>query len=166
MKIKRNINIIYMDKLLPHQTNHVENLIICIKENNRALDLSDTGMGKTYTSIALAIKLNLKLFVVCPKSVINNWYMIIKEFNFSVNNFIVCSYSMLHKHPFQIANWEIQDIEDYLFVFDECHICKNIKTKCAQMLLSLSKTQSNILLLSATIIDKTHYFMFKCNLRP
>ncbi len=39
------------DKLLPYQIQHVNNLHNTLILHKRALDASDTGTGKTYTTI-------------------------------------------------------------------------------------------------------------------
>ena len=70
-------------KLLNYQIKHVENLIYSLKKYNRALDASDTGTGKTYTSIATCISMNLKPFIICPKSVLSSWKKILNSFNAS-----------------------------------------------------------------------------------
>ena len=46
-------------KLLQYQVAHTLQLIECLKLKNRVLDASDTGTGKTYTSIAVASILKL-----------------------------------------------------------------------------------------------------------
>ena len=67
-------------KLLPYQIKHTENLIHSIHNHNRVLDASDTGTGKTYTSIALCSAMNLKPLIICPKSVITSWKNVLKFF--------------------------------------------------------------------------------------
>lgn len=69
-----------LTKLLSYQVAHTLQLIECLKIKNRVLDASDTGTGKTYTSIAVASILNLKPFIICPKSVISNWIKVLNEF--------------------------------------------------------------------------------------
>ena len=68
-------------KLLPYQHSHVDNIIKSLKKYKRALDASDTGTGKTYCSIAASKRLNLKPFIICPKSVIPDWFKVLKHFN-------------------------------------------------------------------------------------
>ena len=68
-------------KLLQYQNAHTLQLIECLKLKNRVLDASDTGTGKTYTSIATASILKLKPFIICPKSVINSWVKVCQDFN-------------------------------------------------------------------------------------
>lgn len=78
--ISKKNKIIY-DKLLSYQIDHVKNLNYIINKNKSVLDSSDTGTGKTYTSIALCAILNLKPIIICPKSVINNWRIVCEYFN-------------------------------------------------------------------------------------
>ena len=78
------------EKLFPYQIPHTENLIYSIKTYNRCLDASDTGTGKTFTSIVAAKTLNLKPFVICPKSVLSNWVNTLKNLNvpyYGVSNY-------------------------------------------------------------------------------
>lgn len=67
--------------LLEHQVKHVDTLIKSLKSYNRALDASDTGTGKTYSSIAIAKKLKQRPFIICPKSVIPSWFSVMKAFD-------------------------------------------------------------------------------------
>jgi SNF2 family DNA or RNA helicase len=68
-------------KLLPYQIDHTNNVIYSIRTHNRNLDASDTGSGKTYTSIAACIAMNKKPLIICPKSVITSWKNVLKYFN-------------------------------------------------------------------------------------
>lgn len=67
-------------KLYPYQLEHCNNLVHILTEHGRALDASDTGTGKTYTAIATAAMLDLKVLVICPKSVITSWQNVLKFF--------------------------------------------------------------------------------------
>lgn len=66
-------------KLLEYQIPHVYQLTECLKKTNTVLDASDTGTGKTYCAIVLCNILNLKPFILCPKSVINNWINVAED---------------------------------------------------------------------------------------
>ena len=57
------------NKLFDFQLKHTDTLCQIITTNKKALDCSDTGTGKTYTSIATCKILGLKPFIICPKSV-------------------------------------------------------------------------------------------------
>ena len=88
------------DKLLPYQKDHVLSLSNSIKKHSRALDASDTGTGKTYTSIALCTKLKLRPFIICPKSVISSWINILTSFNYKKNEYDLKTYEQIVNHKF------------------------------------------------------------------
>ena len=69
------------DKLFSYQYRHVFNMMSSFRNNKVVLDGSDTGTGKTYTTVALCKQLRLKPLIICPKSIISNWEMVCKYFN-------------------------------------------------------------------------------------
>ena len=157
-----------MNNLLPYQKEHVKNLCKSIKNYKRALDASDTGTGKTYTSIAICMILKLRPFVVCPKSVYSSWVKILEHYNYDKSDYDIYTCNELEKHKFISLKDEeyIWDFDksnfkpsEYLFIYDEAHKCKNRLTINAKILKSLSDFDVNILLLSATIVDKPFYFI-------
>jgi SNF2 family DNA or RNA helicase len=83
-----------MDKLLDYQIEHVNNLKATINTHKRALDASDTGTGKTYTSIALCIELGLKPLIICPLSVMSNWLVVLKYFG--AKYYGISNYESMH----------------------------------------------------------------------
>lgn len=171
-------------KLLGYQINHVNNLIYSLKTYGRALDASDTGTGKTYCAIALALTLKLKPFIICPKSVISSWLDVIKYFNadyYGISNYeliqncrhytaasgnekVSCPYltrlkkdnAKTKKRAEYLYKWTLP--KDALIIFDEAHRCKNKKTINSDILKTISNTTSKIILLSATIADKPQNF--------
>jgi superfamily II DNA or RNA helicase len=72
---------VILSKLLAYQVPHTLQLYESIGKQKCILDASDTGTGKTYTAIALCKLLNLRPFIICPKSVINNWVEICDFFD-------------------------------------------------------------------------------------
>ena len=66
------------DKLLDYQIAHVERLAYSLTSYNRALDASETGTGKTYSSIAVCKIFGWKPFIICPKSVISSWIKVLE----------------------------------------------------------------------------------------
>lgn len=68
-------------KLLAYQIDHTANIIYSLRTYNRALDSSDTGTGKTFSSIAACITMNLKPLIICPKSVITSWKNVLNHFD-------------------------------------------------------------------------------------
>lgn len=49
------------------------------------IDCSVMGSGKTYIALKLAQDYNLDLFVICPKSVVNNWNKLANEFEIKIH---------------------------------------------------------------------------------
>lgn len=69
-----------MDKLLEYQKSHVESIINSLVIYNRALDASDTGTGKTFTSVCACKVIGWKPLIICPKSVISAWLKVLDFF--------------------------------------------------------------------------------------
>ncbi len=59
--------------LLDFQVKHQKAILKTLTSKQVALDLSDTGVGKTFISISVAKELNLKPIIICPKSIIYTW---------------------------------------------------------------------------------------------
>lgn len=161
--------------LLEHQNVHYSNIKKSIVNHSRALDASDTGTGKTFVSVKLCKELDLIPWVICPKSVVSSWNRIIKQGG--IKKFYIITYEQLMLSTDLIEkttligsdeyDWKFESNsifkdkqkEKYLFIYDEAHKCKNLKTINSKILVSLSKYPVKILLLSATIIDKPLYFI-------
>lgn len=161
--------------LLPYQLPHVQSLKKALSHiSGCALDTSDTGTGKTYTTAALAKEQGLRVLVFCPKAVLIPWKRVLDQFDVEILG--IANYELIKG-----GKWYTDDIggtktvcpyvvregkkitwtgleKDMLIVFDEAHRCKNIRTGNAQLLLSLLGEPAKILLLSATIADKPEYF--------
>lgn len=69
------------DKLLSYQIEHATSILNSLQKYSRALDTSDTGTGKTYSSCAISKALKLKPLIICPKSVIADWVKVLKYFD-------------------------------------------------------------------------------------
>ena len=81
------------DKLLKYQVPHFFQLEEIFKVKNCVLDASDTGTGKTYVALALALSLGKKPLVICPKSVIPNWISVAKTLG--VELFGIANYELI-----------------------------------------------------------------------
>lgn len=68
------------DLILPHQAPHILILLKAIKEHGIAIDMSDTGSGKSYVVISICKILGLRPFFIGLKSGINNLYEISRDF--------------------------------------------------------------------------------------
>lgn len=156
--------------LLKYQIPHANKLISILNTNKTALDASDPGTGKTYVAAFVAHTLKKKVIVITPKNVLSKWKEVLDSFN--VEYLMIVNYELIARGKQYIHNKKVQspyiDVikkgkitnynwkvdNDVLFIFDEAHRCKYLKTKSAKLLSSAKLTNNNILLLSATIIDK------------
>lgn len=166
-------------KLYDFQVLHVFNLITAFRSNNVILDGSDTGTGKTYTSIALCKQLNIRPFIICPKTIISSWMNVCKLFGVipvaitnyeSIKNGKVYDNNGVHvkcdfveilkntgKNKTTEVNFKWKLPRNSIIIFDEVHRCKNPKSQNGKLLLS-TKDQWKVLLLSATLSDKPQHF--------
>ena len=67
--------------LLAPQIPHALKLLDSIYLNGIACDLSETGVGKTYTASWIAKQYNAPIVVICPKSVIPTWKKVMAKFD-------------------------------------------------------------------------------------
>jgi len=146
-------------KLFNYQLLHLLNLITNFRSNKVLLDGSDTGTGKTYTTVALSKQLKLKLFVICPKTVVSKWSQVCDYFG--VKPLYITNYESTKKTEFLEFKdgkyiWNVP--KSTLLVFDEAHKCKNPKTNNAKLLISSREVDAKLLLVSATISDTPKSF--------
>lgn len=168
--------------LYEYQVQHSENICKCLKDlSSTAIDASDTGTGKTYTSIYVAKKLNLKPIIICPKSVLLIWKRVLDLFEIEyyglsnyesikgkkwypydpanvgtdiLNNSVECPYLIYSDKEYTWSGLDTNTV----FIFDEAHKCKNPHTINSKLLLSTKDLPARKLLLSATISDKPKFF--------
>lgn len=91
---------LWKEKLLPYQIPHAENLIYTLQAHGRALDLSQTGTGKSYVACAIAKQLNLKPFIVCPKSLVTMWPKVLDTFG--LKSYGITNYELLQQEKFLV----------------------------------------------------------------
>jgi superfamily II DNA or RNA helicase len=162
------------EKLFDYQIMHVFNLMTALRHNNCILDSSATGTGKTYSAIALCKQLNLRPFIICPKTIMTQWKNVCKVFD--VRPLGIVNYELIKNGKYYNRNGEKVECDFIevkendndvqfkwklphyaLLIFDEVHKCKNLKTINAQLLLS-TKNLRKVLLISATLSDKAQSF--------
>ena len=85
LRIQRDSAII---DLFPHQIKHFYSLLNIFENGKYAFDLSELGSGKTFTACAIAIVLNLPLFVTCSSTVCSVWERVTNEYNIEVIDII------------------------------------------------------------------------------
>lgn len=144
------------------QVPNVSKLTASIKKNGAALDGSDTGSGKTYSAIAVARELGMKIGVVCPKAVIHSWQRVIQN-HFKMKYQFVLNYESVKTGKYkeigvwkdvsrtsnrQYFQWNIP--KDTLIIFDESHKLKGHGTQNSEIALEAKKQGYKILCCSAT----------------
>lgn len=151
-----NISNSTSNKLFDYQEKHLLSLLylISIEKNQCILDGSDTGTGKTYTTCALCKELNLKLLIICPKSVLHNWRKVTKYFNIEKNVIEIINYDMIRKN---VGNY-LDLPKNTIIIFDEAQKCKNHKTLNGKLLKTFFENKNRIMLLSASIADEPKNF--------
>jgi len=63
------------------QIHHVKILTYALKRRGVAIDLSDTGTGKTFCAMAVCKQLGLRPLIITPKATIPNWYNVAEAFD-------------------------------------------------------------------------------------
>jgi superfamily II DNA or RNA helicase len=148
-------------------------MINILQKQGAALDGSDTGTGKTYTSIALAKLLKCKIIALVPKNSISTWQEIADAFEVPIIAFnyeqyqrgnIECLRRTEYMQTFydrrgkrkkrRVVKFQWLTDKNDLIVFDEAHRCGSYSTLNGKILRFSKKTNSKILSLSATITDK------------
>lgn len=162
------------EKLYDYQFLHVFNLMTALRYNNVILDFSHVGTGKTFCAVSLCAQLNLRPFIICPKTVMPQWNHVCNIFG--VRPLGIVNYESIKNGKYYNMKGErvecnfVKVVEDgkkidfqwnlpgyALIIFDEVHKCKNLKTQNAKLLLS-TINQRRVLMLSATLSDKPNNF--------
>lgn len=163
--------------LLPHQTDHFTRMMEILENNFAFLDTSQTGCGKTFTTMKLAQLSGYKLLVVCPKSVCTVWNLECKKYGVPLIE--AFTYEKLRGVKSQLApnryvdrsgnhftasDFFTQLVEQrLLLVFDEVHRAKNRATATLAAAHSLVReivrlnNGSRVACLSASPFDKPEH---------
>jgi hypothetical protein len=167
------------DKLLLYQFLHVYNIMTALRANGVALDGSDTGTGKTFTTVGVCKQSDYKPGIICPATMISSWRRVCQLFD--VIPLFISSYELikLGKHydenmkKVECPYLKIIEIDEEItarsekyrwrlpwnsiIIFDEVHKCRNVKSENSQLLLS-TKNLHRVLMLSATLSDNPKSF--------
>ncbi len=146
------------------QIESVSKLVTSINKSGCAIDGSDLGTGKTYVACGVVRELKMKMFVICPKAVMESWKrVIINHFNMKNSLVGIINYEQIrigktdspfasfienkktHKRKFV---WKIP--KNTLVIFDESQKLKNWKTKNSKTCIEAFKQGYKILFCSAT----------------
>ena len=144
--------------LLKQQLKHYSKILASLYHNGCALDLSETGTGKTYVSVAVLKSMGFKsteIMIVAPKSSLTNWMTICQKVSLFPPKII--SHGILSR----IKNKKNNSAElDKHFkgikvvVIDEAHTLRNISSNIFKTLhRGRLMYQFRLLMLSATLME-------------
>ena len=154
--------------LLAPQIPHVKRLVDSLYSNGFALDMSETGTGKSYSAAAVAREMNRPVVLISPKTVLPQWKKIFKIFG--INPIEAINYEKIgrgntkwmkwKKLPDPLVPWkedakiempEFSFPRNALIVLDEGHKCKGNHTTNSWMMIALSLQGYKVLVASATL---------------
>jgi len=154
--------------LLGPQPKHVQTLVDSLYINGFALDMSETGTGKSYAAAVVAKTLNRPFVLICPKSIIPQWSKVLGLFK--LKPLVVINYEKIGRGNTKWMKWkklpdptkpwkETEKLEmpeftfprDALVVLDEGHRCKGNHTTNAWMMIALALQGYRTLVSSATL---------------
>lgn len=111
-----------LEKLRAWQRPAAEHLLSVLREHDSAVDASDTGVGKTYVAVAVAMALGLPTLVVVPKISVTNWHRVAEYFG---DKFSVTGYEKLRTGTTDYGHWRNQHLlvgpREIVFV---CQCCQ------------------------------------------
>lgn len=164
------------DEQIEHARNVFKNLI----KYNSCLNSSYAGSGKTYVSLYVARKLEVKnLILVVPNIMVTKWKELIEYYNYKNKfNYLILNFNELYTKSFEENNNLFQKLytsqtkneirfTDYLldfiddntmFIIDEIHNSKSSSTTSTKFIQELAKTVKKqngyVLGISATPLEK------------
>lgn len=146
--------------LLEPQIPHVRNLIDSLYLNGVAMDLSETGCGKTYAASAVARAMNAPIIVVAPKMVLPVWEKVLKLFGVKATLLInyekLCRGNTIHlkymrsKKDDRWINAKVKFPPGSFVILDESHKAKGTNSLNAGFLIALKRQGYRVLCLSAS----------------
>jgi superfamily II DNA or RNA helicase len=147
------------------QEAHIDHLVDCLVKYPYALDASDTGTGKTFTSLFVAKALGQEPFVLAPKIVFSAWQDAAKACGVklsgvtNVEKLKAKNHDALHrlpnhgtkKHP--VSNWKWNIPAGTMVIWDEAQNAGGEDSQNARVMYSLKQAGIPCLAMSATIAD-------------
>lgn len=92
-----------MELLRPHQVIPVEHLVHALRLGINAVDLSDTGTGKTYVAAAVANRLKRSTLAIVPKIAMSQWKKAAEHFGDTLS---VVGYEALRTGRTSYGTWD------------------------------------------------------------
>lgn len=151
-------------KLLDPQIPHSEKLLNSLYINGVAVDLSETGCGKTYIATYVAKTMNVPVVVICPKAVIPVWNRVMASAGIgamlSINyeklmrgNTKYLTYDEAKLKIPNMPTWQSMIVnlpKNCLIILDEVHKCKGAKSLNGAFLTACKSLGYKLLAMSAT----------------
>tara|TARA_B100000003_G_scaffold179260_1_gene169793 strand:+ start:9267 stop:10742 length:1476 start_codon:yes stop_codon:yes gene_type:complete len=149
----------YGEGLLDHQRSHAVSLIRAVMNNDRVVDTSDTGTGKTYVACWVARELDLDLTVICTKAGIGAWKKAAALIGCRLHTVVNYEKVRTGNHPLfsredrgKSTSFVFNGAYDStLVVFDEAHKCKGSSTLNAKLMDAVTKSKTKGIACSATL---------------
>jgi len=130
-------------KLRPHQTEAAERLVAMIEAHGGAMLAEPVGVGKTFTALAVAVRLAAtRVVVAAPASLREMWAAAMRECEFDV---VLLTHEALSRAP-------AHEIEPDLVIVDESHRVRNPATRRYASVAALC-ARSRVLLVTATPVQ-------------
>lgn len=141
--LERPVALTRPDGLLDYQKPAVAALVRSLRQFGHAIDASDTGTGKTYSTLGAAREMGLTPTVICPKAVIPSWIRAAKHLGIACN---AINYEKVRTGNTPYGKWVLVkglgNVERFqwsqqvgMLIFDEVHRCKSTKSQNADLLI-------------------------------
>ena len=156
--LERPTPLSHPEGLLAYQKPAVAALVRSLRQYGHCIDASDTGTGKTFTSLGSARELGLTPTVICPKAVIPSWIRAAKHLGMSCN---AINYEKVRTGNTPYGRWVpvkgLSNVERFqwsqqvsMLIFDEVHRCKSTKSQNADLLIGAGLQSLPTIAASAT----------------
>jgi superfamily II DNA or RNA helicase len=106
MQANYTLNDQVKSKLLPYQVKHASTLCSILLSKGRALDLSQTGTGKSYVSAGVCAELGLRPLIISPKSLITMWPRVLQQYG--VEPYGVANYEMIQNGKYMVNGKQVE----------------------------------------------------------
>jgi superfamily II DNA or RNA helicase len=143
--------------LLSYQLDPARFLTASLRSFNAGLDASDTGVGKTYTSLAAFRELGLRPLVVAPLITIPGWLRAAKHLGVEID---IVGWEKVRCGRTEFGKWGGDDKKTFIWapsvkalIFDEAHRAKSHKTQSHRLVTAAKSQGIPALALSATLAE-------------
>lgn len=150
-----------MVTLYPWQVPGRDKLVQVLSRGIVGMDLSATGIGKTFVALSVAETLGVSPWVICPKAGISNWRRVAEAAGIQLAGVAnpeqvrlgkTSAVAVVGSKSKRTYRWDRTKVP--LLIFDEAHRAGGEKTQTALMLAQSKYYGVKTLLLSATLSDK------------